>query len=195
MKTRIRQSWRPVAALLAVTAGIAATLLGVSAAGAAQLAFSTYWGGSGDESAVAFSGSTRVAVDAEGNFYVAGTTSSTDFPVTPDVVQGPHGGLDIFVTKLSATGNLIYSTVLGGPCDDAVADIAVDGAGNTYLTGRVNGGGNCYADVTAGVLVAKLDPAGAVVYARALGGSLADSSVGQAIAIDAQGNAYVTGIA
>src|SRR5262245_55887200 len=100
MKTRIRQSSRPVAALLAVTAGLAVTLLGVSAAGAAQLAFSTYWGGSGDESAVALSGSTRVAVDAEGNFYVAGTTSSTDFPATPAVVQGPHGGLDIFVTKL-----------------------------------------------------------------------------------------------
>src|SRR5262245_61294472 len=197
MKTPIQRPWRSVTALLAVTAGLAVTgaLVDVSPAAAAQLAFSTYWGGSGDESAVAFSGSTRVAVDAEGNFYVAGTTSSTDFPATPEAVQGPHGGLDIFVTKVSATGNLIYSTVLGGPCDDSVADIAVDGAGNAYFTGRVNGGGNCYADVASGVLVAKLDPAGAVLYARELGGSLADSSVGQAIAVDAAGNAYVAGIA
>src|SRR4029453_3489820 len=103
--------------------------------------------------------------------------------------------LDIFVTKVSSTGNLIYSTVLGGPCDDAVADIAVDGAGNAYFTGRVNGGGNCYADGTSGVLVAKLHPAGGGVYENRVGGSLADSSVGQAIAVDAQGNAYVTGIA
>jgi len=195
MKTPILRPWHLVT--VALTAGLAVTnaLVGVPAATASQLAFSTYWGGSGDESAVAFSGSSRVAVDADGNFYVAGTTSSTDFPVTPNVVQGPHGGLDIFVTKVSSTGNLIYSTDLGGPCDDALADIAVDGAGNAYLTGRVNGGGNCYADVEAGVLVAKLDPAGAVVYATRLGGSLADSSVGQAIAVDAQGNAYVTGIA
>ena len=159
------------------------------------LAYSTYWGGSGDESAVPFFGSSQVAVDADGNFYVAGTTTSTDFPVTPNVVQGPHGGLDIWVTKVSSTGNLIYSTDLGGPCDDVVRAIAVDGAGNLYLTGRVNGGGACFADVTAGVLVAKLDPAGAVLYAHELTSSLADSSVGQAIAVDAAGNAYVAGIA
>jgi hypothetical protein len=157
------------------------------------LAFSTYWGGTGDESQYAFEGSSHVAVDADGNFIVAGTTNSTDFPATAGAVQGPHGGLDIWVTKVGPTGLLIYSTVLGGPCDDDVRAVAVDAAGNAYFTGRVNGGGDCFADVTSGVLVAKLDPAGAVVYARQLNGSLADYSEGQAIAVDAAGNAYVAG--
>jgi len=60
------------------------------------------------------------------------------------------------------------------------------------VTGRWNGG-SCYAE--GGVLVAKLDPAGAVVYASFFGGRLADSSIGQAIAVDAEGHAYVTGAA
>jgi beta-propeller repeat-containing protein len=156
---------------------------------------STYLGGSNDEADYAFGGQVAVAVDGAGNVYVTGTTTSVDFPTTRGAGQSTLSGeKDVFVTKLSPAGAVLYSTYLGGPCDDAARDIAVDAAGNAYVTGRVNGG-QCYLDVQAGVLVAKLDPTGAVVYATVFGGSLADSSIGEAITIDTAGHAYVTGTA
>src|SRR5262249_59379126 len=84
-------------------------------------------------------------------------------------------------------------TYLGGPCEDYGRAIAVDGAGNAYVTGELNGGGTCTSDP--GVLVAKLDANGNLVYASRLGGSLVDSSYGTGIAVDAEGHAYVTGVA
>lgn len=159
------------------------------------LVYSTYLGGAGDDADTAFSGVVDVAVDGAGNVYVTGTTPSADFPTTPGANQTPGGRLDVFVTKFSPTGALLYSTYLGGPCDDYAREIAVDTAGNAYITGRAHGGGNCYADVRSGVLVAKLDPTGAVLYASVIGGRLADSSIGHAIAVDAAGHAYVTGTA
>src|SRR5262249_55455144 len=75
-----------------------------------------------------------------------------------------------------------------------VRAIAVDAAGDAYVTGRVND--LCYfGEGEPGVLVAKLDPAGNVVYASRFGGRLADSSIGQAIAVDDAGQAYVAGVA
>ena len=154
--------------------------------------YATYLGGTLDEADEPFEGIEGVAVDGAGNFYVTGTTQSADFPTTVGADRTLDGSRDIFVTKFSPAGAILYSTYLGSGCDDSARDIAVDAAGNAYVTGRFNGG-FCYAEL-AGALVAKLDPAGAVVYASVLGGSLADSSVGQAIAVDAAGHAYVTGI-
>jgi hypothetical protein len=158
------------------------------------LAYSTYLGGSSDDADEFFDGIVGIAVDGSGNVYVAGTTHSADFPTTPGADRALDGDTDLFVTKFSPAGTILYSTYLGGPCEDAARDIAVDPAGNAYVTGRVHGG-VCFADVQPGVLVAKLDPAGALVYASVLGGRLADSSIGQAIAVDAAGHAYVTGVA
>ena len=169
--------------------------LGTAAAGDSGLVYSTYLGGLGDETDQFGSGVVAVGLDAAGNVYVAGTTASTDFPTTPGAVGGANaGGLDVFVTKLSPGGQVLYSTYLGGPCDDVARDIAVDAEGNAYVTGRVHGG-VCWMDVQAGVLVAKLGPTGALVYATVIGGTLADSSIGKSIAIDGTGHAYVTGIA
>jgi hypothetical protein len=157
--------------------------------------YSTYLGGSNDDADYPFEGQADVATDAAGNVYVTGTTTSLDFPTTPGATRSTLSGQkDVFVTKLSPAGAVIYSTYLGGPCDDAARGIAVDAAGNAYVTGRVNGG-QCYLEVQAGVLVAKLDPMGAVVYATVFGGSLADSSIGEAITIDTAGHAFVTGTA
>jgi hypothetical protein len=75
----------------------------------------------------------------------------------------------------------------------SATDITVDTGGNAYLTGRVHGG-VCTEDVNAAALVAKLDPTGGLAYAASLGGSLADTSIGQAIAVDAEGHAYVAGV-
>ena len=182
----------------AVTSTVLIALLTVAVAAQAPvtvahgIAYSTYLGGTGDEADVPFEGVTSVAVDASGNVYVAGTTQSSDFPITGGA-GGALGAGDVFVTKLSPAGTIVYSTVFGGACEDSANAIAVDDAGNAYVTGRFNGG-SCYAD-QAGALVLKLGSTGAVVYASVLGGTLADTSSGQAIAVDAAGHAYVAGVA
>ena len=143
--------------------------MGVSVAATPQLdaalSFSTYLGGSGDE-ADDFRGSVvSVAVDIDGNAYVTGTTQSSDFPTTSGTRL--NGKQDIFVTKFSPTGDVLYSTYVGGPCDDIARGIAVDASGNAYITGRANAG-FCLWGPTPGVLVAKLGPTGALVYAARL---------------------------
>ena len=96
------------------------------------------------------------------------------------------------MTKLSPTGAVLYSTYLGGPCDDIGNAIAVDAAGNAYITGRAHV--LCFfGEASPGVLVAKLGPTGTLLYALVFGGQLVDTSAGAAIAVDAQGHAYVTG--
>ena len=162
------------------------------------LVYSTFLGGSAPDFGLG------IAVDAAGNAYVTGETTSADFPTTPGAfdttLNGGFGG-DAFVTKLSGSGTaLVYSTFLGGSGTDFGTGIAVDAAGNAYVTGR---SGSPDFPTTPGAFdttfngiedafVTKLDAAGsALVYSTFLGGSLVDQGLG--IAIDAAGNAYVTG--
>jgi len=150
------------------------------------LVYGNRFGGNGDD--VGY----RIAVDSAGNAYVTGSTMSADFPST--VGRALRGNKDAFVTKVSPSGALIYSTYVGGPCDDEGRGIAVDAAGNAYITGRMDG--LCVnPPQPRGVLVAKLNPTGAPSYVFTFGATFADSSVGQAIAVDTGGNAYVAGIA
>lgn len=164
------------------------------AAQAAVVAHATYLGGRSDEAERWFGGVTAIARDAAGNVYLTGTTRSDDFPTTPGADRTLDGSSDVFVTKISPSGAILYSTLLGGPCEDWARDIAVDAAGNAYVTGRANAG-VCWSLTGLGVLVAKLDPRGDLVWKTVLGGSLADTSIGHAIAVDAGGHAYVTGVA
>jgi len=165
----------------------------------AALVYSTYLGGSGED--VIFG----LAVDAAGNAYVTGLTDSTNLPTTMGALQTIYGGgiNDAFVAKLDATScGLVYSTYLGGSGRDTGLGIALDTAGNAFVTGNTNssdfpttstafqttcgGGGCCDAFVT------KLDAGGsALVYSTYLGGS--DRDYGTALAVDAAGNAFVTG--
>jgi hypothetical protein len=99
-----------------------------------SLIYSTFLGGSihGEQLG-------GMAVDAQGNAYVTGQTIATDFP-TADPLQPRRGGGDAFVTKLSATGSsLVYSTYFGGSNYDESDAIALDSAGNAYITGRTWG--------------------------------------------------------
>ena len=168
----------------------------LNAAGSA-LVYSTYLGGSSVDYGYG------VAVDSSGNAYVTGRTYSTDFP-TANPLQASYGGDgDGFVAKLNAAGSaLVYSTYLGGSRHDEGNGIAVDSAGNAYVTGwtystdfptanpfqATCGGCSSYADG----FVAKLNAAGsALVYSTYLGGSSVEYGYG--IAVDSSGNAYVTG--
>ena len=75
------------------------------------VAYSTFWGGTGND------GGRRIAVDIQGNVYVVGDTASADFPTTAGAKQPTSGGNgDVFVTKFSPTGAVIYSTYIGGDC-------------------------------------------------------------------------------
>lgn len=161
------------------------------------LVFSTYLGGSGDEAG------NGVAVDAGGNIYVTGRTSSTNYPTTSGAYQTSYGtNTDVFITKINPTGtSVLYSTYLGGSNNDQGNDIDVDASGNVFVTGftkstdfditsgvfqTTNGGG------TDDVFVTKLNSAGnSLIYSTYIGGSGAD--IGLGIKIDATGNAYVTG--
>ena len=92
---------------------------------------STYLGGSGDDAA------TSIAIDSAGNIYVAGHTSSADFPGTAGGAQSSlGGGKDAFVSKINPSlTSLLQSTYLGGSGDDVASSIALDSAGDAYVAG------------------------------------------------------------
>jgi hypothetical protein len=157
------------------------------------LVYSTYLGGSGDEVGEG------IAVDAAGNAYVTGSTTSIDFP-TANAVQPTFGGVrDAFVTKLNPAGSaVVYSTYLGGSDRDAAAGIAIDTAGNAYVTGHtesvdfptISGA----FQTTGQAFVTKLDPTGSnLAYSTRLGGSSFDAGTGIAVDTLPNPNAYVTG--
>jgi len=85
---------------------------------------------------------TGIALDGGANAYVTGTTSSSDFPTTPGALQSKlGGGSDAFATKISSDGRILfYSTYLGGSGTDEGGGIAVDPAGNAYVTGTTASG-------------------------------------------------------
>ena len=165
------------------------------------LVYTTYLGGDG------FDQGHGIAVDATGNAYVTGHTFSTNFPTTTGTVQPGFSGVssiigDAFVTKLNATGSaLVYSTYLGGGDDDEGFGMAVDATGNAYVTGQtLSTNFPTTADTvqpgfagTIDAFMTKLNPTGSgLVYSTYLGGDSDD--LGNGIAVDATGNAYVTGL-
>jgi hypothetical protein len=161
-----------------------------------SLVYSTYLGGNSYDFGEA------IAVDGSGNAYVTGYTTSANFPITSGVFQTVLGGAqNAFVTKLNFLGTaLVYSTYLGGNNSDSGFGIAVDGSGNAYVTGETfstnfpTTPGTVQA-VYGGIgdaFVTKLNSSGtSLAYSTYLGGGRED--LGQAIAVDGSGTAYVTG--
>lgn len=179
--------------------------------------YSTYLGGSNEDIG------TDIAVDGDGNVYVAGTTISRDFPATgafdpsfndecANIEDQIVNCGDLFVTKLNPAGTaLVYSTYFGGSGDDEHASLAVDAQGNVLLAGSTASKNlptkNALqpalrrTDCPVGdqsfctdLFVAKLNPSGnGLVYSTYLGGSDEDLLYG-GVAVDAAGGAYVTGL-
>lgn len=168
-----------------------------------EVVYSTYFGGSRSDAA------TAIAVDGQGNVFVTGHTESPDFPVTTGAFQLALRSSalavwgDAFVTKLNPSGSaLVYSTYLGGSGREVASAIAVGPGGDAFVTGWTNSsdfprtgsplqssmGGTGY-----DAFVTRFNSTGtAQVYSTYLGGVNADA--GHAIAVDASGAAYVTGI-
>lgn len=173
-----------------------------------NLNFFSYLGGSGSD------GAHGVAVDGQSNFYVVGSGGSDDLKVTPNAFQTKLKGFtDIFIWKFKAGGTLDYLTYLGGEAKSCATNppdvertvnhgIAVEPKGDIiYVTGQTDSTdfptnnpmqlNGCFA-----AFVTKLDlkqaPVGQLVYSRFLGGG--SGGAGRAIAVDINGNAYVTGV-
>ena len=157
---------------------------------------STYLGGSGSENGEG------IAIDPAGNVTIVGATFSTNFPVTPGALQPTFGGglIDGFWAKYNPAGQRIGSTYLGGSGDDLARAVAVDAAGNTYVTGETDvtdfpvaspsrpkiAGGSRDA------FVAELNPGGtALEFSIFFGGSEYES--GNAIALNSAGHVFVVG--
>lgn len=161
------------------------------------LTYSTLLGGSGYDRAHA------MALGPGGDVYVTGSTSSGDFPLAGPPSQPSFGGgsEDGFVARVSETSGLVYSTYLGGGAGQEYGqDIAVDGSGHAYVTGRTIStdfptAGGPFQMANAGesdAFVTELGPTSALVYSTLLGGDRYD--YGHAIAVDDEGTAYVTGL-
>ncbi|HWB84328.1 MAG TPA: SBBP repeat-containing protein [Bryobacteraceae bacterium] len=140
-----------------------------------------------------------VATDMSGNVYLVGNTRSPDFPTVNAIQARMGGGWDAFLTKLDPEGKILFSTYLGGSGDDFAAGVAVDHAGNVYVTGSTGS-----ADFLAPAVIqtslrgrrdaflVKITSAGRLAYSTYLGGS-GDGDSGRGIAVDPSGNVYLTG--
>jgi hypothetical protein len=170
-----------------------------------ELAFSTYLGGSDWEHA------RDVTVDTLGNVYIVGGTASTDFPTTLGAYQQTlctggnqaFGPCDVFVVKFGPTGNLIWSTYIGGPAYDRAYGVEVDSQGYLYIAGRAGPGfpiKNAFQPDFDGVdngsygvqnaFVLKLLPDGSdLVWSSYVG----VSTLCRDVAIDVNGDVYVPG--
>jgi uncharacterized protein (TIGR03437 family) len=160
-----------------------------------QLVYSTYLGSSGEDIGFA------IATDTSGNAYVTGYSGANDFNIQSALQQTYRGNIDAFVARINSTGSaLSYSTYLGGADGDLGAAIAVDGAGNAYVSGYTlstdfNTKDPIQTTNRGGLdgFVTKINSAGsALVYSTYLGGGGDDLSYG--LTVDAAGNVYLTGV-
>lgn len=149
---------------------------------------------------------TAVALDSLGNIYVTGffSNSATFGPgeLNQTVLTGPTASPEIFVAKYDSTGNLIWANRAGGSNNDQPTAIAVDGLGNSYVTGFFQltatfgpGESNQTTLTSAGnndIFIAKYNNDGTLAWVKRLGGTQPDQGVG--IAADVAGSVYVTGV-
>ena len=172
-----------------------------NASGINSLPFSSYLGGIGDDKAFG------VAMDSStANLYVTGQTSSNNLPLLNPAQSAFGGTYDAFVARVSTSGTKIYTTYLGGGGDDRATGVAVNAAGEAYVTGftsstnfpvvtplQIANGGGFDSFLT------KVNAGGSVfLYSTYFGGSgnennTATVTASNPIAVDAANNAYITG--
>ncbi len=166
-----------------------------------SLVYSTYIGGSRSDNAK------TLALDAQGNAYVAGAATSSDYPVTSGAYQTAKlstrtGSLTGFISKLSANGDsLLYSTFLGGSSGDSVNAIALDNLNNVYATGVANSSDFPVSSAayqsqfsSGSGFIAKLNPSATdLVYSTFLHGTHGGFATPAGIALDGSTNVYVAG--
>jgi hypothetical protein len=168
------------------------------------LLFSTYLGGTDTDRLG------DMVADASGNVYLAGPTSSVDYPTTPGAFQEnfvgaingcevPFGGAfnceDFFVTKLSTNGaGIVWSTYIGGTAVDEVRNVAIDGGGNTYVAGYTTSDDFPMGSINFGaeIVVCKLGANGtALDYTHSIDSGSANR--GNGVVVGAGGGVYFTG--
>ena len=177
--------------------------LDMSASGDASLIYSTFIG---------YVNTEGIAVDSGGNAYVTGKVDGNNLPVVNAFQTTNQGSTDAFILKLNAGGNgILYSSYLGGSNGDAANGIAIDSAGNAYVTGATASANfptiNGYQTMNrnpqlphpgrTNAFVSKIAPPSGgspatLVYSTYLGGS-GRFDYGSSVAVDPAGNAYVTG--
>jgi hypothetical protein len=150
-----------------------------------------------------------IVVDSSGNVYTTGNfTGTVDFDpssgvynLTADASMGTSYD-DVFISKIDSSGNFLWAKRIGGSGYDHSSGMAIDTAGNIYMTGSFQGtvdfdpnGGilNLISGSlgTTGIFVLKLDAFGNMVWAKSMGGS--SMANGLSIAVDASENVYTTG--
>lgn len=137
-----------------------------------EFQFSKTWGGSQNDYG------SGVVVDGAGSIYVTGSTGSYG-----------AGQSDVFLLKYDPSGNLSFHEIWGGAQNDYSSGIAVDEAGNTYITGYTNSFGDT-SGISA-VFLLKYSPSGSLLFQKTWGGTQND--YGSGVAVDSAGDAYVTG--
>ena len=160
--------------------------------GGSDFVYSTYLGGSNDDSALA------VAADQNGNAYVTGRTKSSSFPGS-SATRTATGTTDAFVAKFNASGSAIsYLTFIGGTGDDSANAIVVDSSGNAVIAGSAGDGLPTVKSIQSffkggadDAFVAQLGTTGAVTFSTYLGGTGDDVALG--VSLDSAGAIYVIG--
>ena len=161
---------------------------------ASLLRFATYLGGKGKDSGVA------IAFDAEGYMTVAGTTQSSDFPVTAGALDTSRGASDVFVARITPEGRrLVYSTFFGGNRDESAHAMTLAPDGGAVVVGvtrsddlsALGAGAVARSGRRDGFVFHLSNSGGALIFSRYLGGS-GDDSLG-AVSMDGLGNLWVAG--
>ncbi|HXC05767.1 MAG TPA: SBBP repeat-containing protein [Bacteroidia bacterium] len=147
-------------------------------------------GGSGND------GTNGIYVDASKNTYATGSFASPSITFGTTTLTN-NGGLDYFVVKYDPSGNVLWAKGANGLSNDVGNSVAVDAAGNVYVLATSNSTVITFGTVHFtlhghdDIIVIKYNSSGTVIWAKGFGGNLDDVSEG--IAVDANGNSYITG--
>lgn len=162
-----------------------------------SIIFSTYLGGNLSDSV------SSIFVDSEENIYVTGSTVSSNFPTAGVNANTTYGGgfSDGFITIFDSSGNIIFSTYLGGSDDDFSSSIFLDAEGNIIVVGETRSSDfpttGAHADTTYGGglgdgFISKFDSSGILFFSSYFGGN--DWDTAKSITANTEGNMYVAGL-